>query len=103
MYPNNISSPEKSNACFQIQYIDVIVGGDSSEILRDFHCKKKLSQQIKRRRDKISQKKQQGDLSLSVSVSKSYSVLKSVQGSYNQGHERFCTTAEMQCICISLL
>ena len=45
-------------AYFQIQYIDVIVCGDASEILRDFHHKKKLNQQMKRRRDKISQKKQ---------------------------------------------
>ena len=45
-------------AYFQIQYIDVIVCGDASEILRDFHHKKKLNQQMKHRRDKISQKKQ---------------------------------------------
>ena len=49
---------------------------------------------MKRRRDKILQKKQ-SDLSLSMTVSKSYSVRKSVQGSYNQGHERFGTTAGM--------
>ena len=35
-------------------------------------------------------------------MSKSYLVIKSVQGSYNQGHERFGTTAGMQCNCISL-
>ena len=45
------------HAYLQIQYITIIVGGDSSEILRDFHHKKKLNQQMKRRRDKISQKK----------------------------------------------
>ena len=56
---------------------------------------------MKRCRDKILQKKQ-SDLSLSMTVSKSYSVRKSVQGSYNQGHERFGTTAGMQYTCISL-
>ena len=90
------------HAYFQIEFINVIVGGDSSQILRDFHHKKKLNQQMKRCRDKILQKKQ-SDLSLSMTVSKSYSVRKSVQGSYNQGHERFGTTAGMQCTCISLL
>ena len=56
---------------------------------------------MKRRRNKISQKKQ-SDLTLSLTVSKSYSVIKSAQRSYNQGHERFGTTAGMQCTCISL-
>ena len=37
----------------------------------------------------------------SMTVSKSYSVIKSVQGSYNQSHERFGTTTGMQCNCIS--
>ena len=89
------------HAYLQIQYIAIIVGGDSSEILRDFHHKKKLNQQMKRHRDKISQKKK-SDLSLPMTVSKSNSVIKSVQGSYNQGHERFGTTAGMQCTSISL-
>ena len=56
---------------------------------------------MKRRRNEISQKKQI-DLTLSITVSKSYSVIKSVQRSYNQGHESFGTTAGMQCTCISL-
>ena len=51
---------------------------------------------MKLRTDKISQKRQ-SDLSLSMAVSKSYSVLKSVQGSYNQCLERFGTAAGMQC------
>ena len=42
------------------------------------------------------------DLSLPMTVSKSNSVIKSVQGSYNQGHEQFGTTAGMQCTSISL-
>ena len=90
------------NIYFQIQYTDVIVGGDWNDILRDFHHKKKLNQQMKHRRDKISQEKQQRDLSLSTTVSQYYSVLKSVQGSYNQQHESFSATAGMQCTCISL-
>ena len=57
---------------------------------------------MKHRRDKISQEKQQRDLSLSTTVSQYYSVLKSVQGSYNQQHESFSATAGMQCTCISL-
>ena len=57
---------------------------------------------MKRRRDNILQKKQHSDLSLSMIVFKSYSVLKSVQGFYNQGHERFGATAGMPCTCISL-
>ena len=56
---------------------------------------------MKRCRDKISQKKQ-SDLSLSMTVSKSYSVIKIVQGSYKQGHERFGTTTGMECTYISL-
>ena len=39
---------------------------------------------------------------LPMTVLKSYSVLKSAQGSYNQGHGRFGATAGMQCTCISL-
>ena len=89
------------NSYLHIQYIDVIVGDDSSEILRDFHHKKELNQQMKRRRDKFSQKK--SDLSLTMTESKSYSVIKSIQGSYNQGHEVFRTTTGMQCTCISLV
>ena len=56
---------------------------------------------MKLRTDEISQKRQSG-LSLSMTVSKSYLVLKSVQGSYNQCLERFGTAAGMQCTCISL-
>ena len=57
---------------------------------------------MKRRRDKVSQKKQQSDLSLSMTMSKFYSVLKSLQGSYNKGHERFGTTAGIQSTSISI-
>ena len=46
-----------SHAYFQIQYIDVIAGGDSSQTVRDFHRKEKLNQQMKRCRANISQKK----------------------------------------------
>ena len=56
---------------------------------------------MNRYRDKILLKKQ-SDLSLPLTVSKSYSVKKSVQGSSNKGYERFGTTAGMQCTCISI-
>ena len=61
----------QAHAYFQIQYIDVIAGGDSSETVRDFHHKKKLYQQMKRCRANISQKKT-AILSLSMIVFKSY-------------------------------
>ena len=50
---------------FQIQYIDVTASGDPNEILRySQHSHQKFNQQMKRRRDTVSQKKQQSDLSL---------------------------------------
>ena len=88
---------------FQIQYIDVTAGGDPNEILRySHHSHQKFNQQMKRRRDTVSQKKQQSDLSLSMTMSKFYSVLKSFQGSYNKGHKRCGPTAGIQCTCVSI-
>ena len=39
-----LSQRNHRHAYFQIQYINIIFDGDSNEILREFHHKKKLNQ-----------------------------------------------------------